>query len=76
MKKIFDTASRYWLWVVIGLLLTRKAMSIAYLERGYMAVGGEIFVLPFVLVFASIIYKIYDRICSIMDKEAQNEKLH
>lgn len=40
---------RNWIWLVIGIVLTRKAVEFAYIERGYVAFGGEWLVLPVVL---------------------------
>ena len=37
---------RNWHWIVIGTLLTAKAVDYSYQERGYMAYGGEWLVLP------------------------------
>ena len=40
---------RNWIWFVIGIVLTKKAVAFAYIERGYVAFGGEWLVLPFFL---------------------------
>lgn len=49
MKKMEKFIIRNWSWLVIGIVLTRKAVEFAYAERGYVAVGGEWLVLPVVL---------------------------
>lgn len=47
MKKYI---TRNWIWIVAGVILTRKAVEYAYAERGYAALGGEWLVLPVLLV--------------------------
>lgn len=46
MKKIEKYIVRNWIWLLTGLILTRKAVEFAYAERGYAAFGGEWLVLP------------------------------
>ena len=46
MKKMEKYIVRNWIWLVTGLILTRKAIEFAYAERGYVAFGGEWLVLP------------------------------
>lgn len=46
---------RNWIWLVIGIVLTRKAVEFAYAERGYVAFGGEWLVLPVVLGLARFV---------------------
>ncbi len=46
MKKMEKYIVRNWIWLVAGLILTRKAIEFAYAERGYVAFGGEWLVLP------------------------------
>lgn len=40
---------RNWIWLVVGIVLTRKAAEFAYVERGCIAFGGEWLVLPMIL---------------------------
>lgn len=49
MKKLEKYIVRNWIWLVIGLILTRKAVEYAYAEREYVAFGGEWLVLPVIL---------------------------
>lgn len=49
MKMMEKFIVRNWIWLVIGLILTRKAVELAYVEREYIAFGGEWLVLPAVL---------------------------
>lgn len=39
---------RNWYWIVIGLVLTAKAVDYTYVERGMMAFGGEWLILPLI----------------------------
>lgn len=41
MKKMEKYIVRNWIWLVTGLILTRKAVEFAYAERGCVAFGGE-----------------------------------
>lgn len=38
--------NRNWIYILIGLWLTAKAVDYAYQSRGYKAVGSEFLVLP------------------------------
>lgn len=46
MKKMEKFVDRNWIWLTTGMILTRKAVEFAYAERGYVAFGGEWFILP------------------------------
>lgn len=37
------------LWIILGAILTKISVDIAYCERGYVAYGGEWLVLPLLL---------------------------
>ena len=45
-KKVRRFVRLYWLWVSLGLVLTKVSVEAAYIERGYKAYGGEWLVLP------------------------------
>lgn len=47
-KKVRRFVRLYWLWVSLGLVLTKVSVEAAYIERGYKAYGGEWLVLPVV----------------------------
>lgn len=49
MEKMEKFVIHNWIWLVVGLVLTRKAVEFAYAERGYVGFGGEWFVLPVIL---------------------------
>lgn len=55
MKKMEKYITRNWIWLVAGLILTRKAVEFAYAERGYVAVGGEWLVLPVMMLLVHMI---------------------
>ncbi len=55
MKKLEKYIVRNWIWLVIGLILTRKAVEYAYAERGYAAFGGEWLVLPMILMVVHLV---------------------
>ena len=50
-KSLKQYIFKNWFWIIAGIILTRKAIEIVYLERGYEAVGGEYLILPLLLMF-------------------------
>lgn len=58
MKKLERYIVRNWIWLVIGLILTRKAVEYAYAERGCVAFGGEWFVLPVILLVVHMVREV------------------
>ena len=71
MKKIINAVERYilknWIWIVVGCVLTRKAVETAYETRGVYRIGGEWLILPIILMLVSLVrsmrseYKRYKR---------------
>lgn len=55
MRKIRRYIIRNWFWIVLGLVLTRKAMEYCYRQRGSFQVGGEFFILPVILMAVYLI---------------------
>ena len=49
MRKIKRYIIRNWFWIVLGLVLTRKAMEYCYRQRGGFRIGGEFLILPVIL---------------------------
>lgn len=49
MRKVKRFIYQEWIWITLGIILTRFAVEYAYQERGYMAYGGEWLVLPVLL---------------------------
>lgn len=43
-----------WLLLTVGLVLTAICVKIAYEERGYIAVGGEWFIIPLLVTTKAI----------------------
>lgn len=58
MKKLEKYIVRNWIWLVIGLILTRKAVEYAYAERGYVTFGGEWLVLPVILLAVHMVREV------------------
>lgn len=48
-----------WFWITLGCILQRKAIEAAYLERGIKTLGGEILVLPLVLLAVALFRDIF-----------------
>lgn len=69
MKKIRRFILRNWFWIALGCVLQRKAIEMAYLERGYKAVGGEWLVLPIVVMLAVLSRNIFWNIVEVMQME-------
>ena len=40
-RKVKRFVRLYWFWVSLGLVLTKKAVTVAYMDRGFKAYGGE-----------------------------------
>lgn len=55
MEKMEKYIVRNWIWLLAGLILTRKAVEFAYAERGYVAFGGEWLVLPVLMMLVHMI---------------------
>lgn len=54
MRKLHGYIMKNWFWLALGCVLTRLAVECAYLERGYIAIGGEWCVLPVVLIIVEL----------------------
>lgn len=67
MKKLERYIVRNWIWFVVGIVLTRKAVECAYAERGYAAIGGEWFVLPMLLLVIELIRDVADRLPEFLE---------
>ena len=50
MKRIQRYIIKKWLPISAGIVITAVCVRMAYIERGYMAYGGEWLVLPIILV--------------------------
>lgn len=49
MRALEQFICRNWIWLTIGIVLTRVAVEAAYNERGRIAIGGEWLILPTIL---------------------------
>ncbi len=54
MRKVSGFVLKNWLWIALGIILTKFAVEYAYQERGYIAYGGEWLVLPCLLLAVSM----------------------
>lgn len=55
MGRIKRYISRNGIWIVVGLILTVVSVKSAYMERGYLAYGGEWLTLPLVLMVVRMV---------------------
>ena len=72
MRKIRRYIIRNWFWIVLGLVLTRKAMEYCYRQRGSFQVGGEFFILPVILMAVYLIPNIVRDVLGVFREEGEN----
>lgn len=53
---------RNWYILSIGLILTDLAVRFAYIERGYIAMGGEWLILPFLFLLRAFFLEVMEEI--------------
>lgn len=73
MKALERFIIRNWFWIALGCVLQRKAIEMAFLERGYRAVGGEWLVLPLVLMAVELGRCIFWSVVEVMQMEDEND---
>lgn len=73
LDDIREFVNQYWLWIVIGLVLTEKAVSAAYAQRGYLTVGGEWLVLPVIILAVSLIRSVIEDMCDIWERDDDDD---
>lgn len=49
MRKVIQSLKENWIPIVVGIILTKRAVEYAYQVRGYDAIGSEWLVLPFTI---------------------------
>lgn len=49
MRKVIESLRENWIPIVVGIILTKRAVEYAYQVRGYDAIGSEWLVLPFTI---------------------------
>ena len=49
MRKVTQSLRENWIPIVVGIILTKRAVEYAYQVRGYDAIGSEWLVLPFTI---------------------------
>lgn len=62
MVAVKEYLLKNWFWIVIGIVFTKFAIRAAYIERGYLAYGGEWLVLPLLLMSAVLARDICDAV--------------
>ena len=69
MKKMEKYIVQNWIWLMTGLILTRKAIEFAYAERGYVAFGGEWLVLPVMMMLVHMVRDVRSSIFATFGEE-------
>ena len=72
MRKIRRYIIRNWFWIVLGLVLTRKAMEYCYRQRCSFQVGGEFLILPVILMTVYLVPNIVRDVLGIFREEGEN----
>lgn len=49
MRKVIQSLRENWIPIVVGIILTKRAVEYAYQVRGYDAIGSEWLMLPFTI---------------------------
>lgn len=60
MGAVKEYLLKNWFWIAVGIVFTKLAIKAAYIERGYLAYGGEWLVLPLLLMAAGLARDICD----------------
>lgn len=69
MRAIKRYIEKNWLWIIVGLVLTRVFVRMAYMERGYIAFGGEWLILPLVLALVEVVRNIGSALLFLYEME-------
>lgn len=69
MKKTEKYIVQNWIWLLTGLILTRKAVEFAYVERGYVAFGGEWLVLPVIMMLVHMVRNVRSSLFTALGEE-------
>ena len=73
MKRMAEWFFKNWIWIVVGFVLQGIAIRAAFLERGYMAYGGEHLILPLILVLVCFVQQVAADIKEILQGGNGNE---
>lgn len=73
IKFINKLDAKYLMKIIVGLIITIKCKEIAYLERGYFAIGGEYLIVPLYLTIRYGIKYLMDQ--NKNQKEAVEERV-
>lgn len=69
MQKVKRFIYREWIWITLGIILTRFAVEYAFQEHGYLAYGGEWLVLPVLLMTVNMARNIAGTVMMIFGGE-------
>lgn len=69
MQKVKRFIYREWIWITLGIILTRFSVEYAFQERGYLAYGGEWLVLPVLLMTVNMARNIAGTVMMIVGGE-------
>lgn len=73
MEKMEKYIVRNWIWLLAGLILTRKSVEFAYAERGYVAFGGEWLVLPVLMMLVHMIRTVRSSLFATYGEEVNTD---
>lgn len=74
MKRLEWFIEDHWIGLCAGALLTAVSVEAAYVERGYMAVGGEWLVLPMVLLASALVKGVSAEIRRLIREGKDNDE--
>lgn len=60
MSAVKKYISKNWAWIMLGIILTVVSVKYAYIQRGYVAYGGEWLTLPLVLMAVNMLRNVTD----------------
>lgn len=69
MRKVKRFIYREWIWITLGIILTRFSVEYAFQERGYLTYGGEWLVLPVLLMTVNMARNIAGTVITIFGGE-------
>ena len=65
MRVVKRILTSNWFLFAVGLILTAKAVEVAYIQRGYIAYGGEWLTLPLIFLVKILIADIKEAILDV-----------
>ena len=74
IKKFERFILKNWFWIILGCILTKKCIELAYIERGYKAVGGEYLVLPLLLMVVQLVRDMSRGVRYLLSQEVEEDE--